>query len=123
MSETSPAQKTAGESHSCSNVCYENGCSSRERRLLQRPQRNGPRVRDLRESKTVRSIASQRWNAPARIPERDTPPRSHRQTNNTSQATDAAVADATAAVADVTVEEAPKKPEIKIVEDDERRSC
>ena len=40
--------------------------------------------------------------------------RGRRHTHHT-QATDAAVADATAAVADATIEEAPKKPEIKIV--------
>ena len=42
-------------------------------------------------------------------------PRRRRNHRNASQATDAVVADATQAVADVTVEEAPKKPEIKIV--------
>ncbi|CAH0366640.1 unnamed protein product, partial [Pelagomonas calceolata] len=44
-----------------------------------------------------------------------TSPRRRRNPYNATQATDAAVADATQAVADTTLEEAPKKPEIKIV--------
>ena len=64
----------------------------------------------------MRSIASIAGDARPRTDtrERHAVAQPSKHTHN-AQATDAAVADATQAVADTTIEEAPKKPEIKIV--------
>ena len=103
-----------GESHSC-RTGKRDGCCRRSRRLLAASSIATALVCERPQGEqNSEKHCFHRWRRAPANGSRERHAAAQPSKHNT-QATDAAVADATQAVADTTIEEAPKKPEIKIV--------